>query len=189
MYLVPGLGFVERSLAYYEDFFKTKIIRVPHPSFYRMLNNFIYQTPDRTSLILAANLPAITYEDLRASLADDMGLPPDQWIATGVRAVDSPQRMMAVQKHGPIRKKACTFWPVWDMNKAQLVELLRKHGCKLPEEYRHFGRSFDGIDFRFLYGIKKHWPEDYLRILFWFPLADLQLMRYERVQKEKGQGI
>ncbi len=34
-WLVPGLLFVERSLAYYESFFGTRIRRYPHPSFYR----------------------------------------------------------------------------------------------------------------------------------------------------------
>jgi hypothetical protein len=42
-------------------------------------------------------------------------------------------------------------------------------------EYEWFGRSFDGIDWRFLAPIKQHAPDDYARILDWFPLADLEV--------------
>lgn len=35
LYWVPGLSFVEEALAYYEEFFGTHIIRLPHPYFYR----------------------------------------------------------------------------------------------------------------------------------------------------------
>jgi len=34
-YLIPDLGFIERSLAYYENFFGTPIYRVAHPSLFR----------------------------------------------------------------------------------------------------------------------------------------------------------
>jgi hypothetical protein len=40
-----------------------------------------------------------------------------------------------------------------------------------------FGRSFDGIDYRFLEPISRLYPEDYQRILQDFPLADLELFR------------
>jgi hypothetical protein len=188
MYGIPGLGFVERSLCYYEDFFQTRIIRVPHPSLYRKLNNMIWQPPEHFDIIQEAMLPRITYDDLRVSVAEDLGLPENQWIATGVRAADSPQRMMAVQRLGPIRKSTCTFWPVWDMNKATLIDLLKKHRVKLPEEYRFFGRTWDGLDVRFLWGIKKHYPLDYKKILTWFPLAELEILRYESFQRHKVQS-
>jgi hypothetical protein len=184
-YRVPGLGFVERSLAYYEKFFGVHIIRVPHPSTYRQLREFTFQPPSRISLIWEAGLPAITYDLLRQSIADDLGLPENQWIATGVRAADSCQRYMAIKRWGPIRRASCTFLPVWDMSKATLVSLIRRHGVRLPEEYRYFGRSFDGLDFRYLWGIKQRWPDDYAKILALFPLCELEIIRYERFQKRQ----
>lgn len=36
MYLVPDLSFVEASLSYYEAYFGCHILRLPHPSLYRM---------------------------------------------------------------------------------------------------------------------------------------------------------
>lgn len=42
---------------------------------------------------------------------------------------------------------------------------------------RRVGRSFDGIDYRFLKPIRDHMPADYERILEWFLLADLDIAR------------
>ena len=41
----------------------------------------------------------------------------------------------------------------------------------LPVDYEMFGRSFDGIDYRFISPIKERFPDDYARILEWFPMA------------------
>lgn len=51
LYLVPGLEFVEESLDYYERFFGTKIVRLPHPSLHRWLNSFTFQPPERVAVI------------------------------------------------------------------------------------------------------------------------------------------
>lgn len=58
MYLVPGLEFVEESLAYSERvlFGGRRIRRMPHPSLYRWLNGMVYQPPHRAPVIKAARL-------------------------------------------------------------------------------------------------------------------------------------
>ena len=48
-YSVPNLGFVERSLAYYEDFFGTHIYRLPHRSLYRCLRGLVFQPPEQST--------------------------------------------------------------------------------------------------------------------------------------------
>lgn len=179
MYLVPGLEFVERSLVYYEQFFGCHIHRLPHPSLYRMLSSLVFQPPQNAKIIEAAGLGAFTYDQMRGWLCDDLGLPTDTFYASGVRAADSPNRRMAMKTHGPINRNRHLFYPIWDMRKDELVELLRQHSIKMPEDYRYFGRSFDGIDHRFLRPIKDHFPDDYQRILEVFPLAELILFRAE----------
>lgn len=186
-YLVPGLQFVERSLRYYEEQFQTPILRLPHPSMYRMLNNWVFQSPEnwRADVLSAAGLPDLTYDNLRAAVAEmNLGWDAKEtWIGCGSRACDSPMRRLAFNKYGPTRKKTMHFYPCWDWNKARVIETIKASGVKLPPEYRVFGRSFDGLDFRFLHGIRKHWPDDYARILEWFPLAELELKRYEFKQQ------
>ncbi|WP_051386167.1 hypothetical protein [Actinokineospora inagensis] len=176
LYLVPGLQFVEDSLKFYEDFFGTRIVNLPHPSLYRWLNSFLFQPPERCAIIEAAQFPEPTYEELADLLRNDLDLP-RAWNADGVRAADSPNRRMAMVTHGPVREHLRKVSPVWDWRIADVRAALARHSCPLPPEYDWFGRSFDGLDYRFLKPIKDHAPEDYARILEWFPLADLEIFR------------
>lgn len=180
LWSVPGLGFIEGSLRYYEDFFQTHILRLPHPSFWRQLNNFMWQPPERIQVIRAAGMPSFNYDDINRFLIQQHDLPDTTFCVSGVRAVDSPNRWASMKQHGPINWKRRYCYPVWDMRKDALIDLLNSHNVKLPVDYAMFGRSFDGVDYRFLKPIQEHYPEDYERILEWFPLARLEIMRYEQ---------
>ncbi|MBW8464858.1 phosphoadenosine phosphosulfate reductase [Acidovorax sp.] len=179
LYLVPGLEFVEHSLDYYERFFGEKIARLPHPSLHRWLNNFTFQPPERCAVIEQANLPEFDYTDICRALIDDKGLQAGTLAADGVRAADSPLRRIAIKTHGPISKKQGKYHPVWDWKKQDLIDCFAHYGVKLPEDYKLFGRSFDGLDLRFLLPLKRHRPADYRRVLDWFPLCDLEVFRWE----------
>ncbi|WNV82227.1 hypothetical protein [Umezawaea sp. Da 62-37] len=176
LYLVPDLRFVEDSLKFYEDFFGVPILNLPHPTLYRWLNSLLFQPPERAAVIEAAQLPEPTYEELAELIRTDFDLPA-AWNADGVRAADSPNRRMAMVTHGPKREHLRKVSIVWDWRIADVRAALARHHCPLPEEYEWFGRSFDGMDFRFLDPIRQHAPEDYRRILDWFPLADLEVFR------------
>lgn len=189
-YLIPNLEFMEESLQYYERFFATPIVRIPHNALYRMLGACVFQPPGRWETLVDHVFPKHLDHNLwtRQTVTDTLKLPPNIYTAIGTRLADSPARRMNFIRRGPFNTKALTFCPVWDMTKAELVRLLRTIGCKLPMEYRIFGRSFDGIDFRFLYGIKRYFPRDYERILEWFPLAHLEIRRYERKKEKERAG-
>jgi hypothetical protein len=68
---------------------------------------------------------------------------------------------------------------VWDMRKADLEAMFRRENVRLPVDYKIWGRTFDGIDLRFLVPLKKHFPRDYQRVLEFFPLADAEIFRWE----------
>lgn len=180
LYLVPGLEFVEESLAYYEQFFGVKIARLPHPSLHRWLNTYTFQPPERVAVINQAKLPWHDYKDIRKVMIEDRGLQEDMLVADGVRAADSPMRRIAIMSHGPITLNQGRYHPIWDWRKADLLDCFRKSGVKLPEDYKLFGRSFDGLDLRFLLPLKKHRPKDYQTVLEWFPCADLEVFRWEK---------
>lgn len=184
-YLVPDLEFVEETLTRFErDVFGCHIWRVPHPSLYRWLNALTYQPPERCSLIEAAELPDFDYNDVNRALCEDLAIDyASTWIASGVRAVDSPLRWRHFQQHGAVSAAQRLFYPVFDWRKERLVTAIRDSGIKLPVDYRLFGRSFDGLDLRFLYPLKQHFPRDYQRILDWFPLAELEIKRHEYAQR------
>lgn len=178
-YCVPGLSFVERSLDYYEEFFGTHIVRVPHKAFFDWLNCNIYQPPERKRAITELQLPGDEYNDL--TIGDMIRLygelPEAAYTAVGVRAADSPQRRLAISRYGAIHHSKKRFYPVYDWKKADVLAAIDEAGVKLPVDYKLFGRTFDGIDYRFLKPIKENFPEDYERIIELFPLADLELFR------------
>jgi len=179
LYAVPGLEFIEESLNYFERFFGTKIIRLPHPSMHSMLNNFVFQPPQNCLVIEQAQLPGHNYEDIRQAVIAKHNLQPDILVADGVRAADSPMRRVSINKHGAISWKQHKYHPIHDMKKEEMLNFFRRHDVKLPIDYKLFGRSFDGIDLRFLLPLKKQLPNDYKKILEFFPLAELELFRWE----------
>lgn len=180
LFLVPGLEFVDESLAYYEKIIGRKIWNLPHPSFYKQLNAFLFQPPGRAAVIHAANLPNFDYTDIHQLVIEAEGLPDSILVASGVRAADSPMRRISLMTHGAISRNQRQYYPVWDFNKERLADSISKAGVKLPIDYLWFGRSFDGFDFRFMVPLKKHAPRDYAKVLEWFPWADLELYKFER---------
>lgn len=180
LYLVPNLDFVEESLYYYEQFFGVKITRLPHPSLYRWLNNFIFQAPQNLAVIEDAELPQFDYLDIQKAMCHMYSLNKKTLVADGVRAADSPMRRVAINMHGSISYNQLKYHPVWDWKKADLLACFKKHNVKLSKDYQVFGRSFDGLDLRFLNPIKKHYPKDYRKILEWFPQVDLEIFRWEQ---------
>jgi len=177
--LVPGLSFIDESLKYYEDFFGSKIERIPSPSLYRMLTNLVFQAPENCSIVEDMELDVDSKDAIVKRWKRDIGVSDDTFIALGTRAVDSIMRRRTVKKWGALNPNRKSFLPVFDWNKARLKDELRGAGVKLPVDYEMFGRSFDGIDYRFLKPIKDRFPEDYQRILEFFPLAELEIKRRE----------
>ena len=182
LYLVPGLEFVEESLDYYERtlFGGRHIIRMPHPSLYRWLNGCVYQPPHRAPVIDAARLPEFDYKDVHDLIRMDYDAD-KAMVATGVRAADSPMRLVSIKQHGAILRSKGEYFPVWDWKKARLLSEIQRSGVKLPIDYRVFGRSFDGLDARFLIPMRDHLPNDYRRVLEWFPLLEADIFRAERM--------
>jgi hypothetical protein len=179
MYGIPDLEFINRGLDYFEQFFGVKIWRMPSPSLYTQLRNLIFQPPEHCAVIEEANLIEFDYDFLFDAMVDILGISQQTYVAIGVRASDSLNRWSAIQQYGAVNMDRKSFFPIYDWKKDRIIETIRSSGVKLPDEYRHFGRSYDGLDWRFLHKIKEFYPEDYQRILEWFPLAELELKRIE----------
>ena len=179
-YMVPGLELVEEYLTYCEKIIGRHIVRLPNPMFYAALNDNVFQPPDRWPIIQRLNLPKITFDDVARAAEESFKLPPMCYTAVGVRSADSARRAMAMRIHGVINEKRKVFYPIWDWKKDRLVDELVKNNIRLSKEYLLFGRSFDGIFLLYLYQLKKHCPKDYQKVLDWFPLADLEIFKYER---------
>jgi hypothetical protein len=186
MEMIPDLEFVNETIAYYEKHFKTKILRTMHPSCNRMLKNLVFQSPQTWPICNSASLRVYDYDILRDHICETLSLDPQTtWSASGVRAADSIMRRTAMKRYGAINHNRLMFYPVWDMNKAGLVDCLFRSGIKMPVDYQIFGRSFDGIDFRFIYPIRKYFPKDYEKIRELFPMVEVEFWRHKYGKKSK----
>ncbi|KAB2344866.1 adenine nucleotide alpha hydrolase family protein [Actinomadura rudentiformis] len=179
LHLIPGLRFVRESLEYFAERFglSQPILDLPHPTLYRWLNNLVFQPPERCGVIEAAQLPKLTYEQLNDMVRAHYQLPGDTWVCDGVRATDSPNRRMAIKSYGPITERLHTQKVVWDWKKSDVMGAIESAGVRLPPDYLWFGRSFDGLDKRFLAQLRTYAPDDYEVVLTWFPYADLDSTR------------
>ena len=177
-YLIPKLSFVEKSLTYYENFFGEKIIRVPNPNLIRMLNAGTYQTPANNRIIASFDFPFISFDDVFDFVKEDLDLPKVTWVAIGNRMFDNLNRYGSIKKYGAHNEKRKTFYPIYDYKIADLVHLLQQEQVKLPVDYRIWGKSFDGLDHRFIKPLKEFFPDDYEKIKSFFPLIESDLLRY-----------
>ena len=183
--LVPGLEFVEESLSHYERFFGQPIMRLPHPGFARMLRGLVFQPPERCAAIEGVEIPALTYEQIEAHVRRTADAP-DAYVAIGTRTADSPIRLANVRKFGSANHRRKSFFAIYDWRIAQLCDCLRDAQVKLPVDYEMFGRSFDGVDYRFLLPIRDRFPRDYARIIEWFPMAELEIARRDFAARRKA---
>lgn len=183
---VPDLEFVEDNLAYYEKLIGRHIIRLPQPKFYAMLNELMYQPPDedRHRLIWSWCLPNHTHEEIHEAVCLQEGVDPQTtYTAIGLKYADSIQRRTALAKNGLVTHSRKKFYPIAHYTKQDVLDKIKAAGWKLPTDYRYFKDSLDGFQIRYLLPIKQHFPRDYQRMLEWFPLLELEVLRYERFQR------
>jgi 3'-phosphoadenosine 5'-phosphosulfate sulfotransferase (PAPS reductase)/FAD synthetase len=178
-YLVPELVFVERTIAYYEDFFQMEIIRLPHPVLEKRLHCCDWQDAIGYMAWYYVDWPSReSFHEIGEHYMKEIGLP-DKWTVIGVRAADSLSRRMVMKKHGELRQKEKVAFPLAWWKKRDVDSCLMRHGVKKSVDYELFGRSFDGLDYRFLNPISQRFPDDYKKILEWFPFTEAELLRGE----------
>lgn len=182
MYHCPGLEFIEASLDYYERFFGTHIIRLPHHLLYKTLNDFMYQPPHRVATIRAISMPPYDYPELGQIICDSKGIPMTA-VALGHRALDNIDRRYLIHREGALGKlpNKPYFFAVWDWSVGRISDIIIKNKVKLPVSYQIMGRTIISWEYQYIKPIKDNFPRDWERMLEWWPWLDLELFRYEKV--------
>ena len=189
LYTVPHLGFVDRALAYYEDFFQTRIYRYPHPSGLKMLRHGMFGAPFESEYWIFESQIGYTMYDYR-QLEDVIraceGVPQEAYAAIGVRAGDSITRRVNIKQNGAVRPGLKTFYPIAYYEPDDLCDMLEASGIKLPPDYHMFQRSFDGFAEMYTRPIRDYYPEDFEKIKKYFPLVDADIFRREVRKRRTG---
>jgi hypothetical protein len=178
-YLHPDLEFVNRSLEYYEKVFGCHIIRVPNHWLYKHLNSGLMQTKESWKIIQQYGLDDFDNDEVNEYIKEDLKLPTSLFTAVGVRASDNLNRGRSIRMHGAHNENRKTFFPVYDWNMERLLQEIKASGIKLPVDYKIWGKSFDGLDYRFIKPMRQHFPRDYEKLKELFPLLDVEIKRYE----------
>jgi predicted phosphoadenosine phosphosulfate sulfurtransferase len=185
------LPHVERALQYYEDFFGTHIIRLPHPMWYRTLRARVFQPAERLKIIgqlqIAGRFPKLDMDSITQWFKKETDNQ-ETWEGVGIRMKDNMQRRMAVKKHGSALPSGKRFYPVWDYSVQDVRDALKASGIHMSVQYRLFGRSFGGLDARYTKTIREKAPEDWETLKAWYPLVDLDIFRYECRQMLRDSG-
>ena len=181
-YMVPGgLSYERDSLDYYEDYFGQHIARFVHPIFWKNINDFVFQPPERVRKIREIDYPDHEQYDLAQLVAAMHGLE-GNYTAFGYRAKDDPRRGVLVQREGPLGfANFRYFWPIWDWNIEQVSTRVNGAGLALPVDYELWGRTNTAIDYQFGSIIRDKLPEDWERLCFWYPLLEAEMFRHEVV--------
>jgi hypothetical protein len=181
-YTVPGLSYDEQMLEYYERELGCRIIRLPHPRTYELLRSGAWQPLENWRVLHYSQLPHITFADIESRLAAQFGLGENYLCAVGIKAADNLMRLRLIRQMGPIgTKRRRYYYAVWDWKTADVSECIQRAGLKLPRCYRYWGSTGDGIEYEWLRYLRDNLPADYQKVLDLFPLADLELYRYEHV--------
>ena len=191
------LRYKAQGLDKYARLFDTPIYSVPHPMFWAGLAYNVYQPPDRFSILAELSqkrmLPLLTHHEYSKWIREQIGLP-NAWTALGIKANDSPTRRHLIRTHGSAfpNPKNRSFYPIWDLTKADEVRLLKEAGVPLTIEYdlNWFSRSFCGIDARFTQPLRDYAPDDFARVQFWFPLVhyDHARLAFRRALLKKAEA-
>lgn len=178
-FYVPNLAFIERSLRYYERFFgcEAPMVQLPHRKFWLWLQESAFQCPASSEALDDADIPEYRVYDIADWLREDLNLP-DAYLAISLRSSDNLSRRIQIKQRGAVNHVRKTFFPIADWDDARLAREIEAAGVRLPVDYRIFPRSFEGLRNEFLAPIAKYFPDDYARILAWFPWAGLELERH-----------
>lgn len=173
MYMVPGLRFQEEALAKYEHHYNTHIIRVPHfetSDFYRYGS---FRDPDYS-------VPRVKIKDVYNLVRKKTGI---TWIAGGEKINDSIVRRAMLKHSGSIDTQRGRFYPVMYWTDKEVKQYIKMNKLLYPKFNQELRFSFHSLAGKELSAIKHIYPQDYERILKFFPEAKAGVLRYEAYQK------
>lgn len=187
-YIVPGLEFINDNIKMYERHFGIKVVKLPHPILYDYVNHQDWQTLDRTKDLLEYDLDKETFESLREwYLSEDLGIDADSIPdVAGIKMADSLNRRLMIRKIGYHDKPKNKLYLAKDFTNNEVYDYLKLRGIPLTPDYKLFGRSWDGLNYHYSFGVRKSYPKDWAKIKEYFPLIELEILRYEQFKRIKN---
>lgn len=162
MYQVPGLSFQEQTIRWAEQKYDLEILRIPHFEVSEFIKYGVYHDADDESPIVKVSE---AYDYVREHFGTF-------WIAAGERIADSIVRRAMIVKDGTINEKRGRIFPIAHWRKAHVKAYIKQHDLRVSAEAAVLGYSFRDLSPRTVWLVRKHYPEDYQRIIAMYPQAE-----------------
>lgn len=167
MYFVPGLQIMEDRIKAAEDKWQIPIFQIPHFSFLDYLRDGAFC--DASEQI--QSLPKFALKDHYAWMLQMTDIP---FLATGARAADGIQRRQFFENVDRQAKKGDSVWssliyPIQKWKKRDVVAYLKAHKMEIPTLNPNTTTSGVSCDPEFILWLKEDHPEDYKKMISWFP--------------------
>jgi hypothetical protein len=178
-YIVPKIKFIEANLKMYEDYYQVHIIRLPHPMLTDYINYTIFQPLHKAidmSQYYSKNLGFKGYLDW---YFEKEGID-CHWDANCMKMADSINRRLLMRGKPDIDEEKKIIYIAKYLTDHDCWEYIHDNKIPITKDYEIFGRSADDLmNYQYLIGIKKFYPKDYQTIIEYFPLAEMEILRYE----------
>lgn len=175
----PEIKFVERRTKMYEDIFGIEIIRLPHPILYDYLRHQDFQPPEMIWYLDGMDFVKTSFEELTTLYMTSIGNPKGLFDVNGMKMAESLNRRLVLRKNEGINLEKKTISMIYDWTSKDVKEYLAYKKIPLADDYKIWRRSYDGVKYQYLFGVKEHYPEDWQTLCEYFPLLPLELFRYE----------
>ena len=169
MYQVPELSFQEATLKWAEKKYGVEVYRLPHwelTHFYR----------SATFTHFDASVPLVSIRDIYAHVRSVFGA---HWIAAGERAKDSVVRGAMIKQSGSVDHVRGRFYPVAYWSKPEVMKYAAAQKLKISPEAAVLGHSFRSFAPEEMIALRKHYPEDYAKVVKAFPLVGASTAKAE----------
>lgn len=171
LYEVPGLSWQQEYLAYLSERYDCPIKQYPHPDRVMHLREGYYCQPK-------PDMPPITFRETWEAARAHYGI---KWIAGGEKKLDSLERRAQLVSWGAVQPARHRIFPLADWSHRDVFAYLERRGVRINPEYAlNDGHAFNGVaQGHSLSLIRRHYPQDYRRVLADFPMAEASRMRYD----------
>lgn len=184
-YIVPGLEFVENNIKLYENHFGVKVARMPHPILYDYIRHQDWQSIHKCYDISKTYAPQkISFKDVNEVYLSNIGQK-KMYDANCMKMADSLNRRLLLRAKPDIDHENKIIYVAKYLTNKEIFNHFAENNIPITDDYKIFGRSWDGLSYHFLTGVKKYYPKDYEKIQEYFPLIDAELYRYQIVNKHK----
>jgi len=181
MYLVPGLECFEVPVMRAAERFGIPVHFVPHWDNARLLKHAVL----RPHIKNAPKIRLQRAKDVQLALTARTSI---RWFCYGEKGADSYARLFFTRHEDGVRVSQGRLYAIRDWKDSDVLAYLKAR--KIPPPRRLSTRKAQGISLEpeTLASMKKHYPNDYRKVLEAFPFAEGVVWRWERGDFEKGRS-